>query len=125
LAGARNYTTDGVWVALTGTNQHIYLGVWQIDSTLDSPDPENFWWGQLLSDTESDGYFTDVGEHFLGRPVIVPDPTGKTGRTYFFAVGRDGDIYWKYHDGSEGGPGAIDSFHPAGRAWAGPLKTHG
>ena len=74
------------------------------------------WTGQIDRLPTVSGQFTGLGGAFIGRPLIVPDPSDAT-RTFFFALGRNNKIYWKYCEQALGaGPGDAH-FTPQGDKW--------
>jgi hypothetical protein len=115
LAAAQNHATKTVWVLYIGTDQKCYIAAF-------------FWLEGLLSwvyPAQSEllplnGRFSELGGDFIGRPLIVPDPNLGT-RTFFFALGRNNKIYWKYCDQAEGAGPDQAVFTPTGQKWAGPL----
>jgi hypothetical protein len=116
LAAAQNHATKTVWVTYIGTDQKCYIAAF-------------LWLEGLLSwvyPAQSEllplkGRFSEMGGDFIGRPLIVPDPTLAT-RTFFFALGRNNKIYWKYCDQAEGAGPDEAVFTPRGQKWAGPLN---
>jgi hypothetical protein len=103
VASALNSTAGMLWLALLGTDQQIWVGASLVK--------EKEWF-------PVNGIFTSLGGPFIGRPVIVPDPSGDTNRTYFFATGVDGNVYWKYFDFKQGDTALDGTFTPAGKQWA-------
>jgi hypothetical protein len=118
LAAAQNHATQTVWVAFIGADQKFYVGaaMWI---------PEGPGWIAEPAQAELlplNGQFSELGGDFIGRPLIVPDPNlGK--RTFFFALGRNNKIYWKYCDQAAGAGPDDAVFTPRGQKWAGPLTT--
>lgn len=97
-------------MAFIGTDQKFYVGAcwWLIEGPV--------WTGQIDRLPTVSGQFTGLGGAFIGRPLIVPDPSDAT-RTFFFALGRNNKIYWKYCEQALGaGPGDAH-FTPQGDKW--------
>jgi hypothetical protein len=98
IAAAFNTKTNVVWLAFLGLDQQMWVGQF-------APTAQ-------LRIVPAMTHISNVGGPFVGRPVILPDPSGATKRTFFFVLGLEGNVLWKYHDGDTG------QFVPPRSQWA-------
>jgi len=106
------------WVAFVGGNHRLYASNWWSSD-----------WYPYRESGPSYAPFVpaqyDLDGACIGRPVILPDQNAQ--RVYFFVLGVDEEVYWKYCEKGVGQVGTVPDWEypgwfPSQQGWFGPVK---